>query len=109
MSRGRPSGGFHERTSAMPSGSHRRSPALRADCPVWCRVDHVTHPRVDHSSRPLWLNPRLDDVTASVGVLSFLDSVAIPSGAAVVSLRLRQREIADKDTVELTPSEARRL
>jgi hypothetical protein len=81
----------------------------RIACPPWCRVDHGTQPGGDHRGDNVWFQPRLDGVTAGVRLVAFADGNGATEPAALVSLRLRQRDIADKDSIELTPTEARRL
>lgn len=77
-------------------------------CPSWCRADHDARHECAHESSHAWLNSRLDGVTASVALLSFPE-ISELTPPTLVCLRLRQRDVADKDSVEMTPDEARHL
>jgi hypothetical protein len=78
------------------------------ECPPWCRVDHGAHVDCPHEGRHAWLDSRLDGVTTSVSLLAFADPEETPS-PTLICLRLRQRDLADKDSVEMTAEEARHL
>jgi hypothetical protein len=81
----------------------------RHPCPPWCRSDHGSEAAVEHRGSHLWLNAAFDGVTANVGLVGFADDGDDPTSQPLVCLRLRQRDLADKDSVELSPAEARHL